>query len=132
MMGFLGDLNKLNKQAKEISKNYDPGAQMRDALEKMRAVNESMEEANKAMTDGVPGTAQVVTVGPATGSMNMNPMMRVDLLVAQQGGVPRPVSKDLVVPLQHLPRLVVGATLPVLLSPTDPNAVAIMWDQPVA
>jgi hypothetical protein len=131
-MGFIGDLNKLNKQAKEISKDYDPGAQMRDALDKMRAVNESMEEANKAMTDGVPGTAQVVTVGPSTGAMNMNPMMRVELLVTPQGGLPRPVSREIVVPLQHLSRVVVGATLPVLVSQTDPNAVAIMWDQPGA
>jgi hypothetical protein len=130
-MGFIGDLNKLNKQAKEINKTFDPGAQMRDGLEKMRALNESMAEANKAMTDGVPGTAQIVTVGPATGTMNFNPMMRVDLLVTQQGGVPRPVSKELVVPLQHLARVMVGATLPVLVSPSDPEAVAIMWDQPV-
>lgn len=131
-MGFIGDLNKLNKQAKEMGKNYDPGAQMRDALDKMRAVNESMEDANKAMTDGVPGTAQVVTVGPSTGAMNMNPMMRIDLLVTPQGGVPRPASREIVVPLQYLSRVVVGATLPVLVSQTDPNAVAIMWDQPGA
>ena len=131
-MGFISDLNKLNKQGKELSKNFDPGAQMRDALAQMRSVNESMEDANKAMTDGVPGTAQVVTVGPATGTMNMNPMMRVDLLVTPQGGMPRPVSRDLVVPLQHLGKVVVGGTLPVLVSPTDPDGVAIMWDQPLS
>jgi hypothetical protein len=130
-MGFIGDLNKLNKQAKELSKDFDPGAQMRDALAQMRAVNESMEEAGKAMTDGVPGTAQVVAVGPTTGTMNMNPMMHVDLLVTPQGGVPRPVSRDLVVPLQHLGRVVIGGTLPVLVSQSDPNGVAIMWDQTV-
>jgi hypothetical protein len=129
-MGFIGDLNKLNKQAKEIGKNYDPGAQMQDALSKMKAVNESMAEASQAMTDGVPGTAQVVAVGPSTGMMNMNPMMRVDLLVTAQGGMPRPVSKQMVVPMQHLVRLQVGATLPVLVSQSDPDGVAIMWDQP--
>jgi hypothetical protein len=130
-MGFIGDLNKLNKQAKEIGKNYDPGAQMQDALSKMKAVNESMAEASQAMTDGVPGTAQVVAVGPSTGMMNMNPMMRVDLLVTAQGGMPRPVSKQMVVPMQHLVRLQVGATLPVLVSQSDPDGVAIMWDQPL-
>ena len=129
-MGFIGDLNKLNKQAKEINKNFDPGAQMRDALAQMRAVNESMTDASKAMTDGVPGSAQVVAVGPTTGTMNMNPMMRVELLVTPQGGMPRPVSRDLVVPLQHLGRVVVGGTLPVLVSPSDPEALAVMWDQP--
>jgi hypothetical protein len=129
-MGFIGDLNKLNKQAKEIGKTFDPGAQMQDALAKMKAVNESMAEANTAMTDGVPGTAQVVAVGPSTGMMNMNPMMQVDLLVTQQGGMPRPVSRQMVVPMQHLARLQAGATLPVLVSQSDPGSVAIMWDQP--
>jgi hypothetical protein len=130
-MGFIGDLNKLNKQAKEINKTWDPGAQMQDALGRMKALNESMAEANKAMTDGVPGTATVVAVGPSTGMMNMNPMMQVDLLVTQQGGLPRPVSQQLVVPMQHLARLQAGATLPVLVSQSDPSNVAIMWDQPV-
>jgi hypothetical protein len=129
-MGFIGDLNKLNKQGKEISKTWDPGAQAQDALAKMKALNESMTEATQAMTDGVPGTAQVMAVGPSTGMMNMNPMMQVDLLVTAQGGMPRPVSKQLVVPIQHLARLQMGATLPVMVSQSDPNGVAIMWDQP--
>ena len=132
MMGFLGDLNKLSKQAKEIGKDYDPGAQMQDALSRMKALNESMAEANQALTDGVPATAQVVAVGPSTGMINMNPLMQVDLLVTPQGGLPRPVSKQMVVPMQHLARLQVGATLPVLVSQSDADGVAIMWDQPVS
>ena len=28
-MGFIGDLNKLNKQAKEINKTWDPGRRCR-------------------------------------------------------------------------------------------------------
>ena len=131
-MGFIGDLNKLNKQAKEINKTWDPGAQMQDALGRMKAFNESMTDATKAMTDGVPGTATVVNVGPSTGMMNMNPIMQVDLLVTQPGGMPRPVSQQLVVPMQHLARLQAGATLAVSISQSDPSSVAIMWDQPVA
>jgi hypothetical protein len=128
-MGFIGDINRLRKQGKEIDKNFDPGAQAREATERMRALNESMEQANKAMVDGVPGTAQVVT-GVATGSVNMNPMMHVDLLVTQEGGMPHPVSVDVVVPLVHLARVFPGATLPVLVSQTDPNVVTIAWDAP--
>lgn len=131
-MGFIGDLNKLNKQSKELNKDWDPGKQMQDAMAQMQAVNQSMAEATQAITDGVPGTAQVVAVGPSTGMMNMNPMMQVDLLVTAQGGMPRPVSKQLVVPMQHLARLQVGATLPVMVSQSDPNGVAVMWDQPQA
>ncbi len=132
MMGFLGDINKLNKQAKEMSKDWDPAAQMQDAMARMKAVNESMSDATQAMTDGMPGSAQVVAVGPSTGMVNMNPMMQVDLLVTAQGGMPRPVSKQFVIPMQHLARLQVGATLPVMVSQSDADGVAIMWDQPAA
>lgn len=131
-MGLLGDLNKLNQQGKEMRKNWDPGAQMNDALAQMRAVNESMAESSQALTDGVPGTAQVVAVGPSTGMVNMNPMMQVDLLVTGPGGLPRPVSKKMVVPMQYLAKLQVGATLPVLVSQSDPDGVAVMWDQTAA
>ncbi len=130
-MGLLGDMNKLNKQAKEMRKDWDPGAQMQDAMAKMKAVNESMAEATQAMTDGAPATAQVVAVGATTGMMNMNPMMQIDLLVTAQGGMPRPISKQFVVPMQHLGRLQAGATLPVMVSQSDPDGVAIMWDQPL-
>ncbi|MBN1628633.1 MAG: hypothetical protein JW990_02620, partial [Thermoleophilia bacterium] len=106
-MGLFGDMRKLNKQGKELRKDWDPGAAARDSLEKMRAINESMEQATQAMADGVPGSASVVAVGPTTGMMNYNPMMKVDLLVTQGsgGGVPRPVSLDLVVPVMQTARV---------------------------
>jgi hypothetical protein len=133
-MGFFGDLHKLNKQGKELRKTWDPGAAAQDSLARMRAINEQMEQTTQALTDGVPGTASVVTVGPTSGMMNMNPMMRVDLLVTQGtgGGVPRPVSLELVVPITQTARVYPGATLPVRISPTDPNAVVVMWDAPLA
>jgi hypothetical protein len=131
-MGFFKDVHKLKQQAKEIDKNWDAGAQAQDALAQMRAMNASMEQATQAMTDGVPGTAQVVTVSPTTGMVNFNPTMRVELLVSQQGGPPRPVTKELVVPVIYTSRLFPGAQLAVMVSPTDPDAVAIMWDSPVA
>lgn len=131
MMGFIGDIHKLNQQSKEISKNFDVKSTMADAMGRMQALNESMAASTKTMTDGVPGTAQVVAVGPSMGMMNMNPMMQVDLLVTAQGGMPRPVSLQMVVPMQHLVRLQAGATLPVLVSPSDPNGVVVMWDQPL-
>jgi hypothetical protein len=131
-MGFFKDVHKLNQQAKEIGKDWDPGAQARDAMAQMKAMNESMQQATQAMTDGVPGTAQVVSVSAATGMVNYNPTMQVELLVSQQGGPPRPVSKEMIVPMAYTSRLQPGATLAVMVSASDPNAVAVMWDQPVA
>jgi hypothetical protein len=131
VMGFFKDIHKLNQQAKELDKTWDPGAQAHDMLAQMKAMNESMAQATQAMTDGVPGTAQVVTVSPATGMVNFNPTMRVELLVSQQGGPPRPVAKDLVVPVVYTSRVYPGANLAVMVSASDPEAVAIMWDAPV-
>jgi hypothetical protein len=133
-MGLFKDIHKLKQQAKEMEKTWDPGAQARESVERMRAINQSMEQTTKAMADGVPGTAQVAGVGPTTGMMNMNPMMRLDLLVTQGsgGGVPRPVSKEFTVPMMQMARVFPGATLPVMISASDPDTVAIMWDAPLA
>jgi len=131
MMGFIGDMSRLMKQGKEIDKTFDPGKQSQDALEMMRQMNASMEQTTAAMTDGLPGTAQIVTVSPAVGSINMNPVMAVDLLVTQEGGMPRPISlPQLVVPVQHMYKLVPGATIAVKISASDPSNVAVDWDAP--
>jgi hypothetical protein len=131
MMGVFGDVSKLMKQAKEIDKTWDPGAQARDSVDRMKAMNASMAASTQALTEGVPATASVVSVGVTTGSMNVDPIMPVQLLVQQEGMPPRPVTLSLVVPFSQLYRLVPGATLPVRVSTTDPNSVAIDWAAPV-
>ena len=130
-MGFFGDIHKLTKQAKEIDKNWDAGAQARAGLERMKAMNAQMEQTTQAMADGIPATAQVVSVGVTTGMMNMDPILPVELLVEQDGAPPRPVSATLVVPMAHLYRVQPGASLPVRISPSDPNSVAVDWTAPV-
>jgi hypothetical protein len=129
MMGFIGDMSRLMKQGKELDKTFDPGQQTRDATERMRQLNASMEQTTVAMTDGIAGTAQIVTVMPAIGAVNMNPVMAVDLIVTQEGGMPRPVTlPQLVVPVQHMYKLIPGASVPVKISASDPNNVAVDWE----
>ena len=130
-MGFFGDLNKLTKQAKEIDKNWDAGEQAHAGLERMKAANASMEQMTRALTEGIPSTAQVVSVGVTAGMLNMDPILPVELLVQQDGAMPRPVSVTLVVPMAQLFRVQPGASLPVRISTTDPNAVAVDWAAPV-
>ena len=130
-MGFFGDIAKISKQAKEIDKTFDPGAQMRAATEKMKAMNESMAAANTALTSGVPAKAQIVSMGMTAGSMNADPIMPIDLLVMQDSLPPRPVSVSVVVPMSQMYRVIPGAMLAVRISETDPNAVAIDWAAPV-
>lgn len=131
MMGFIGDMSRLMKQAKEIDKNYDAGAQAQAGLDRMRQLNNSMEAQSDAMTDGTPGSAQITGVMPAFGAVNMNPVMAVDLIVTPEGGMPRPVSiPQMVVTPEHMYKLVPGATVRVMISASNPDNVAIMWDAP--
>jgi len=130
-MGFLGDINKLKKQAKEMEKTWDPGAQARESLEQMKAMNARLEQATHAMAEGDLARAQVVSVGPTTGMMNMDPLLPIELLVQQDGAPPRPVSITTAVPQAQLFRVRPGSMLTVRVSRTDPNAVAIDWMAPI-
>lgn len=130
-MGFFGDIAKLSKQAKEIDKTFDPGAQARAATEKMKAMNESMAAATTALTSGIPAKAQIVSMGITAGSMNADPIMPVDLLVMQEGRPPRPVSLSVVVPMSQMYRMIPGTMLAVRISETDADSVAIDWAAPV-
>lgn len=130
-MGFLKDLNKLNQQAKEIKKDWDPGQQMRDATTRMQQMNEQFAAANAAGApppeDAVDASASVVSVGMTSGMMNMDPILPVELLVNMPGRPPTPVSATLVVPMAHLAKVSAGATLPVRVSASNPNAVFVNW-----
>jgi hypothetical protein len=130
-MGFFGAMAKLNKMGKEMSKDYDPGAQMRAGTDQLKAMNESMAAATTALTTGIPARAQVISVGMTAGSMNADPIMPMELLVTQDGVPPRPVSLQVVVPMSQTYRVIPGTTLAVRISETDPNAVAIDWAAPV-
>jgi hypothetical protein len=130
-MGFFKDLNTVHKQAKEIDKDFHPGQMSRDANVRMAALNQQMQQATKAMTappgDGVDATAQVVSVGMASGMVNMDPIIPVELLVTQPGLPPRPLSVSVIVPQIQMHRLQAGASLPVQVSQSDPTAVAVNW-----
>jgi len=130
-MGFFGDISKLNKQAKEIDKDFHPGDQARAATEKMKAMNESFAAANTALTTGRPAKAQIVSMGMTAGSMNADPIMPIDFLVLEEGKPPRPVTAQVVVPYAQLYRVIPGGTLAVRVSETDPNSIAVDWATPV-
>ncbi|MGZ4682888.1 MAG: hypothetical protein ACXWCM_01310 [Acidimicrobiales bacterium] len=130
-MGFFKDVHSLSKTSKEMGKTSDPGARMSEMTSKMAGMNQMLAQSNAALAapplDGVEASAQVVSVGMASGSMNGDPIVPVELLVLQPGMPPRPVSTSVIVPVVQLPRLQAGATLPVRISRADPSALAIDW-----
>jgi hypothetical protein len=130
-MGFFKDIHTLQKQGKEMDKTFDPGAQARNATERMAAMNQQFAQANAAMAappeDAIEATGQIVSVGTTSGMINMDPIVPVELLVLANGLPPRPVSASIVVPMAQLARLQPGATLNVRISRSDPSAVAVVW-----
>jgi hypothetical protein len=130
-VGFFKDIHTLNKQAKEMDKTFDPGAQARDATTRMATMNQQFAQANAAMAappeDAIEATAQITSVGTTSGMLNMDPMVPVELFILADGLPPRPVSTTLVVPMAQLARLQPGTSLKVRVSRSDPSAVAVVW-----
>jgi hypothetical protein len=133
-MGFLRDIKAVGKQSKEASKNWDPGQQMQDGVARMQAVNQQLAQMNAALSappgDAVEASAQVLSIGTTTGMLNNDPIVPIELMIFQPGGPPRPISTSVVVPLTQLHRLATGATVPVKLSASNPDALAIDWSTP--
>ena len=134
-MGVFKDISKLNKQAKEIQKNTDVGAQSRNAVEQMKQFNQQMAAQTAAMSapmdDAVRASAQVLSISAATGMFNMNPIMPVELLVTQEGSPPRPVSTTITIPVGMIPQVQPGRTLTVQMSASNPTAIAVDWSAPI-
>jgi hypothetical protein len=125
-MGMFKSIRDLNKQANEINKDLDVGAQMEDAQARMADANEMMAQqtaaANVAAT-GMDATATVAAIRQGTGMVNYQPIMEIDLTVMPEGLPPYPVTVKQVVPQMQLAQLQPGANLNVKVDPNDPAAV---------
>jgi hypothetical protein len=127
-MGFLKDINTLKKQAKEIDKTFDPGAQMRAGKERMAAAQQMMAQQTAAMqltTTGETAAAQVVGSRDTGTQINMQPMLEIDLLVMRDGQPPYPVTVRQVVAQAHLGLIAPGATVSVQVDPANPSTVLL-------
>jgi hypothetical protein len=133
-VGFLKHITTLNKQSKDVSKTADPAAAVPDGVARMQALNDQLAQANAALSappgDALEASAQVLSMGASTGQLNNDPIVPIELMIFQPGGPPRPVSTSVVVPLTQLHRLATGATVPVKLSASNPDALAIDWSAP--
>jgi hypothetical protein len=133
-MGFLKDIKTINKQARGLSQGADPGEAMRNGTARMHAFNEELAKMNAALSappgDAIVASAQVLSAGASTGRFNNDPIVPIELMIFRPGGPPRPVSTSVVVPLTQLHRLATGATVPVRLSASNPDALAIDWSAP--
>lgn len=127
-MGFFKSMRDLNKQSKEIQKNWDVGAQLEQAQASMAQANEMMAQqtvaANLAI-NGTDATATVAAIRQGAGMVNYQPIVEIDLTVLAPGAPPRPVTVQQVVPQVNLAQLQPGAALKVKVDPANPDAVWI-------
>jgi hypothetical protein len=127
-MGFFKSARELNKQAKEMSRTWDVGAQLADAQATMAAANQMMAQQTAAAgiaATGLEATATVVAVRQAAAMVNFQPMVEIDLTVVAPGGPPYAATVSQFVQQVHLARLQPGATLRVKVDPANPQSIWI-------
>lgn len=132
-MGFFKDLNKLNKQAKEIQKNQPPVKdQMANAMASMQQANAFLAQQAAAaplVHDplAVDGEAQILAVRDTGMRINLNASLQIDLLITIPGQPPRPATITSVVEPQNLARVQAGMQLRVRANPATPEQALIVW-----
>lgn len=129
-MGFFKSMNELNKVAKNIERNYDPGQRMKDQMARMQRLNEQLasqtQAANLALT-GTPATATIVSAQQTGQLINFQSALQIELTVFPPAGVPYPVNLTQVVEQPFLGKAVAGGQVKVKLDDADPQAVWIDW-----
>jgi hypothetical protein len=134
-MGVFKSMRDLQKQANEINKDWDVGAQLEDAQARMANAQEMMAQqtaAANAAVSGVDATATVVAVRQQTAMVNYQPVVELDLTVFPDGGLPPyPVTVSQVVPQVHLAQAQPGKNVLVKVDPNSPTSVWIDWTRPV-
>jgi hypothetical protein len=131
-MGLFKGMRDLQKQANEINKGWDVGAQLENAQAQMASANDLMAQqtaAANAAVSGLDARATVVAVRQGQGMVNFQPMIEVDLTVSPEGLPPYPVTVKQVIPQVHLARAQPGMAVNVKVDPNDPASVWIDWDR---
>lgn len=129
-MGMFRSMRQLNKQAKEIQKDWDPGAQMAAGMESMRQAQEMMAQQTQAAniaTTGVDATATITGVQQTGAMVNYQPTMQIELTVLPDGLPPYPATVTQVVEQHFLVKAVPGASVPIKVDPNDPGSIWINW-----
>jgi hypothetical protein len=131
-MGIFKDINAVQRQAKELGKDSPGvGARFADMNQKMGALTASLETSTVAMASSSPNDvsaeAQVLSVEPATGYLNGDPIVTVSVLIHRHGTPPVPATQSIVVPALQAHRLQQGARIRAHVDPTDPEAIVLDW-----
>lgn len=123
-------MRQLQKQANEIQKDWDPGQQMADGMQRMQQAQAYMAQqtqaANVAMS-GADATATITNVTQTGAMVNFQPTLQIELTVLPDGLPPYPATVTQVVEQVFLGKAVPGASVPVKVDPNDPGTIWINW-----
>jgi hypothetical protein len=129
-MGMFRSMRQLQKQANEIQKDWDPGQQMADGMERMREAQAFMAQQTQAAniaTTGADATAMITGVTQTGAMVNFQPTLQIDLTVMPDGLPPYPATVTQVVEQVFLGKAVAGASVPVKVDPENPGSIWINW-----
>jgi hypothetical protein len=119
-MGLFKDVRKLSKMGKEMSKDYDPVSQLREASDQMQ----QMTAQNELLARGTPAEATVVGMRDTGMQVNLQPVVEVDLTVFPAFSVAFAASATVQGHAQ-LSTLSPGSIVQVRYDPADPSTVVI-------
>lgn len=133
-MGFLKDVRNLQKQAKDMTPPEHRGIRggmramkegVAQANEMLGDVAEQQQKAQMLMTSGIVGTATIDAVNDTGVTVNENPQVEFTLDVTVPGKEPYKATLTQVVSRLAIAGFQPGATVPVHVSPDDPQVLMI-------
>ncbi|HEY5159983.1 MAG TPA: hypothetical protein VII83_02815 [Gaiellaceae bacterium] len=133
-MGFLKDMRDLNKQAKDMTPPEHRGVlggfrAMKDGVaqanEMMGDVAAQQQKAQMLMASGLVGQAKIDAVNDTGVTVNENPQVELVLDVTVPGKEPYKATLTQVVSRLAIASFQPGSTVPVRVSPDDPQVLMI-------
>ena len=133
-MGFMKDVRNLQKQGKAMTPPEHRGVMggfraMKDGVaqanEMLGDVAEQQQKAQMLMTSGIVGQATVDSINDSGVTVNDNPQVEFVLDVTLPGREPYKASLTQVVSRLAIAGFQPGATVPVRVSPDDPQVLMI-------
>lgn len=133
-MGFFKDVRNLQKQAKDMTPPEHRGVMggfraMKDGVaqanEMMGNVAEQQQKAQMLMASGIVGQATIDAVNDTGVTVNENPQIELALTVTVPGKEPYKASLTQVVSRLAIAGFQPGSTVPVRVSPDDPQVLMI-------
>lgn len=149
-MGFLKDVRKLTKQARQLGAESgvdtsvrgllrDAPAMLQQASDALAQVQQGKADGDRLRSVGVPARAVLLSVkdtgmtlgGTTLAAARENPVADLELEVDLDGHEPYQLTVRQMVPRLAVARLVPGTELPVLVDPADRQQVLVDWDAPL-